>query len=78
MDLFSKVAELLTGLYSGMSVIINAVALVCIAICAVMWVTSSDPQGVRKAKTWLLSILGGLLLYNLAGLIINSINQLAA
>ena len=76
MTLFEKLASLITGIYTGISPVINAVALLCIGICAVVWVTSSDSMGVRKAKTWLLSILGGLLLYNLAGILITTVNQL--
>ena len=77
MTVFTKAAELLTALYSDLSAVITAVAVLCIAICAIKWVVASDPGSVKSAKTWLFSIITGLAIFHLAGLIVDTVSQLA-
>ena len=46
--------------------IINPVATVAVMGCAIYLVLGSDPSNMKKAKSWGLSILVGLVLVNLA------------
>ena len=77
MTIFSKIASLLTAIYADLSGVITAVAVLCIAICAVKWIIASDPGSVKSAKTWLFSILTGLAIFHLAGLLVDTVAQLA-
>ena len=77
MTVFSKAAELLSALYSDLSAVITAAAVLCIAICAIKWVIASDPASVKNAKTWLFSIITGLAVFHLARLIVDTVSQLA-
>lgn len=76
MNVFEQMASLIGNIYSGLGVVVNAAGILCLGICALKWIMASDANGARQAKTWGFGILGGLVLYNLAGVIVNTINSL--
>lgn len=63
-------------IYKKIGLVVTAVAVVAIGICAFKWVLGTDPQTVHQAKQWLLYILIGLALYWLAFAIVNTVQSI--
>lgn len=58
--------------------VVNPIAITAAVICGIFLIVGSDPASLKKVKTWLISIIGGLLLVNLAGPLVNWASNLAS
>lgn len=76
-ELFTEVGNKFKSIYTGLSVVITALAGIAIAICAVKWIVGGT-SATREARQWLIYIVIGLALYWLAFLIISTIQKLTA
>ena len=50
--------------------IVNPIATIAVIGCGIYCIMGSDPQNIKKAKTWAISIFVGLLVINLADKIV--------
>ena len=62
---------------SEIMAVINPVAIVAVICCGFYLVLGSDPQYIKKAKSWGISILIGLIIANLADKIVGWASGLA-
>lgn len=51
--------------------IINPIATIAVIGCGIYCIMGSDPQNIKKAKTWGIAIFVGLILINIAGPIVD-------
>lgn len=65
-DIGTEVAEGITDITETIKDIVNPIATVAVVCCAIFLLVGSDPASLRKVKTWMISIIGGLLLVNLS------------
>lgn len=65
-DINAGITEALTTVKK----IVNPIATVAVIGCGLYLLMGSDPQSLKKAKTWGLSIFAGLLIINLADRIV--------
>lgn len=61
-----QVGEGIDAITKTIKDIVNPIATVAVVCCAIFLLVGSDPASLRKVKTWMISIIGGLLLVNLA------------
>ena len=72
-DAFEKAQALLQEIYSKLGILVGTMGGLAIAVCAAKLLWASDPQSVKMAKTWLIWIVIGLVLFFSAGLIVSTI-----
>lgn len=65
-DIGTKVGESINGITETIKDIVNPIATVAVVCCAIFLLVGSDPTSLRRVKTWMISIIGGLLLVNLS------------
>lgn len=76
-DVFDSISALITTMGGKFASIANPIAVVALIICGIKMLMASDPQSVRSAKQWIIIILLGLIVINLAGPIVNTIQTLS-
>ena len=76
MDVFDNIAAVLNSFYSKLLIIAVPVAVLAIAFCAFKMFLASDPQSVKSAKNWLITIAIGLLIILAAPALVNTIQSL--
>ena len=76
MDVFDNIAAVLNSFYSKLLIIAVPVAVLAIAFCAFKMFLASDPQSVKSAKNWLITIAIGLLIILAAPALVNTIKGL--
>ena len=73
--------DIATGIKNALGTvkkIVNPVATIAVIGCGLYLIMGSDPQNLKKAKTWGISIFAGLLIINLADQIINWASSIGA
>lgn len=71
----STIGTIVTGLLKSLRSIVNIIGGLAIAICGILLVFSSNPQTVEKAKSWLVRIVIGIILVNIADKVADGINN---
>lgn len=62
----TKVGKSIEDITETIKDIVNPIATVAVVCCAIFLLVGSDPTSLRRVKTWMISIIGGLLLVNLS------------
>lgn len=65
-DVGDDVAGGISDITKTIRKIVNPIAITATVICGIYMLVGSDPASLKKVKTWLISIIAGLLLVNLA------------
>ena len=76
--MFTSLVTLLNKLATELKNLANPLGIVAMICCGLLWLVSSDPQTVMKAKQWLFRIFIGIVIVNLASTIINAISSAVA
>ena len=76
--MFSSIVTLLNNLATELKNLANPLGIVAMICCGLLWLVSSDPQTVMKAKQWLFRIFIGIVIVNLATTIIQAISSAVA
>ena len=76
--MFTSITNLLTRLATELKGIANPLGIVAMICCGLLWLVSSDPQTVMKAKQWLFRIFIGIVVVNLASTVIEAISSSVA
>ena len=74
---FTKLATVLRNFKASMGTIIVPLAALAAAFCAVQIIIADNPREVQTAKSWLLGIVVGVLLFYFAGDLIQAFADLA-
>lgn len=77
-DVVSQVKGSFTDLASAVKSIANPIAIVAVIVCGIYMLAGSDPTTLRKVKSWLLAIVIGLVMINLAGPLVQWAESLAS
>ena len=70
-NLGSEITSAFTQVYNLFKSVANPIAVVAIAIMGIYLLIGSDPQTIKKVKTWAISIIIGMILINAAQPIAN-------
>ena len=62
----TKVGKSIEDITETIKDIVNPIATIAVVCCAIFLLVGSDPTSLRRVKTWMISIIGGLLLVNLS------------
>ena len=62
----TKVGKSIEDITETIKDIVNPIATVAVVCCAIFLLVGSDPTSLRRVKTWMISIIGVLLLVNLS------------
>jgi type IV secretory pathway VirB2 component (pilin) len=62
----SQISKAFKDVYSIFQSIANPIAVVAIAVMGIYLLIGSDPQTIKKVKTWAISIIVGMILVNAA------------
>ena len=73
--MFDTIKNLITTVGNELLGLVNPIAIVAMIACGILWVISSDPQTVQKAKSWLFRIAIGIAVANLAVSVVNLISN---
>lgn len=73
--MFDSIVTLLNNLQGQLKSIANPLGIVAMICCGLLWLVSSDPQTVAKAKQWLFRILIGIAIVNLASTVIAAVSS---
>lgn len=65
-DVGDEVAKGIKDITATIKKVVNPIAITAAVCCGIFLVVGSDPASLRRVKAWLISIIGGLLLVNLA------------
>ena len=76
-DIGEEVADGITSITSTIKKIVNPIAITAAVCCGIFLIVGSDPASLRRVKTWLISIIGGLLLVNLASPLVEWASNIA-
>ena len=76
-DVGDKVARGIGSVTETIKKIVNPLAITAAVICGIFLIVGSDPTSLRRVKSWLIAIIGGLLLVNLADPLVKWANNLA-
>lgn len=77
MEFFTNLANLLNQFRQAMGTIVGPIAILCVAFCAIKIIMADNPREVQTAKSWLIGIIIGVILFYFAPSLINSISALA-
>lgn len=77
-DISSKITAGITSFTAELKKIVNPIGVVSVVICGIYMLTGSDPQTLKKVKSWAFSILIGLVIVNLAEPLVNWASSLGA
>lgn len=72
-DIVSSVNSVLNDIMTKTKSIATPVAVICGVFCGIKLLIASDPQSVKSAKSWLITIVIGLLVIYLAGPLVNTV-----
>lgn len=74
-----KVTNLLgtNGILGQVRTIVTPIAVLCVVFCGIKMLIASDPQSVKQAKSWLITIAIGLAVIWLAEPLVNTISSIA-
>lgn len=72
-----NVAKGITDITATIKAIVNPIAAAAAVICGIFLLVGSDPASLKKVKTWLISIAGGLILINVADKLVTWASGLA-
>lgn len=72
-DIVQNVTTVLNNIMNKAKSIATPIAIICGIFCGVKLLLASDPQSVRSAKTWLITIVIGLMVIYLAGPLVNTV-----
>lgn len=74
-DPVGTASSLLTTAYNHLKTLATPVAILMIGFCAFKLFVASDPQSVKQAKSWLITIIVALALLYLAGPIVTMVTS---
>ena len=77
MEFFTNLADLITQFRNGMASIVGPIAILCVAFCAIKIIMADNPRELQTAKSWLIGIVIGVILFYFAPSLIDSISALA-
>lgn len=63
---FTQLKDLFKSLYENLGTIVGPIAILAVAICAVKIIMADNAREVQTAKSWLIGIVIGILLFYLA------------
>lgn len=69
-NIVTEVKSGITTISDAIKAIVNPIAITAAVICGIFLIVGSDPATLKKVKTWLISIIAGLLLVNLSGVLV--------
>jgi len=69
-DVGDDVSEGIKSALTTIKKVVNPIATIAVIGCGIYCIMGSDPQNIKKAKTWAISIFVGLLVINLADKIV--------
>ena len=75
-DVFNKIAAVLEAFYNKLLIVAVPLAILAIAFCAFKMFLASDPQSVKAAKNWLITIGIGLLIFLIAPAVVGTIQSI--
>lgn len=70
-DVGDQIASGINDAIKTVRKIINPIATIAVIGCGIYCIMGSDPQNIKKAKTWGIAIFVGLILINIAGPIVD-------
>ena len=74
---FGQIVTLLENLYSGLLTLVTPIAVIACLICAFIIIFSSDPGGVKQAKSWLIRVAIGIIIAHGAKYLVKVITDAA-
>lgn len=77
-DIGDEVASGISDITATVKKVVNPIAITAAVICGIFLILGSDPASLKKVKTWLIAIVGGLLLVNLAQPLVEWASELGA
>ena len=75
---FDGVTKVAQTLYKDLRVVVTAAGILSAAFCAIKIIIASDKAQVAQAKSWLIAIVVGVVLFYLAPALVNSIKNVAS
>ena len=75
-DVFDRIAAVLDAFYDRLLTVAVPLAILAIAFCAFKMFLASDPQSVKSAKNWLITIGIGLLIFLIAPAVVSTIQSI--
>ena len=77
MEIFTKLKQILDNLYTNFKTIVGPIAVLAVAICAIKIIMAENDRSVQSAKTWLIGIIIGLIIFYLAPTIVSTFSALS-
>lgn len=72
-DIVNNVTVVLNDIMGKVKLIATPIAIICGIFCGIKLLLASDPQSVRTSKSWLITIVVGLLVIYLSGPLVNTV-----
>ena len=72
-DIVGNVTSVLNSIMDKTKAIATPVGIICGIFCGIKLLLASDPQSVKSAKSWLITIVVGLMVIYLAGPLVNTV-----
>lgn len=77
-DVTSQIGSAITNVSNIIKGVANPIAILALIVMGIYMVMASDPQNIKKVKSWAIALVLGLILINLAGPIVEYISTIGA